>query len=357
MACGDCIVNQMSSVDFARRLAAADEFPVAGSLELTLGCNLWCRHCYIRYPGAADGEMSTAQACAVLDWLAGQGVLFLLLTGGEIFARPDFREIYLHAKRRGLVLTLYTNATRVDDDLAAFLADWPPRRIEITVYGHTAATFERVTGVPGSFAAFRAGLDRLLARGLPVHLKMMVMRSNQHEFEAVRRWAEAELRLPFRWDGVINPRLDGHRGVLRERLEPEAVARLQAEGGLDRPHWEKLRALAADAPAEGPLFRCGAGVRTFHVDPQGRLHPCMMWRSTPYDLLAAPSAPAWHRHLAGLRSAERPAGSACGTCAESLACGNCAAASALEAERPGQSVPYFCAIKTARERLFRFAAG
>lgn len=358
MACGDCITHQIGSAtlldQLARRDGAVGDFPLAGSLELTLDCNLWCRHCYIRYPGATADENDTARVKALLDQLAERGVLCLLLTGGEILARPDFREIYQHAKRCGFLLTLFTNATLVDEKMADFLASLPPRRIEITIYGHTADIYERVTGVPGSFAAFRRGVDLLLARGLPVYLKMMVLKTNLHQLDDVKAWVTAK-GLPFRHDGVVNPRLDGHRGPLRERLEPGDVVRVQGLGEDDRAEFVRLRAQAEQALARGTddrLFRCGAGIHTFHIDPRGQMHPCMMWRTTPLDARQGLQPGAWSAHIRALRTRTRPEDTGCRSCPNALACGNCAATSQLETGVAGSNVDYYCRINQAREQLF-----
>lgn len=362
MACGDCIAHQIGSAtlleDLARRGGPEGDFPLAGSLELTLDCNLWCRHCYIRYPGATHGERSTAEIKAILDQLAERGVLCLLLTGGEILARPDFRDIYLHAKRCGFLITLFTNATLVDEATADFFVQYPPRRLEITIYGHTAHTYERVTGVPGSFAAFRRGVDLLLDRKLPVYLKMMVLKSNLHELEEVKAWVAAK-GLPFRHDGVVNPRLDGHTGPLRERLDPEDVVCVQGTGEAERQEFASLRAKAEAALARGAddrLFRCGAGIRTFHIDPRGQMHPCMMWRSTPLDARTGLQPGAWSEHVRQLRARSRPEDTGCRTCPNSLACGNCAATSELETGVAGARVEYYCRISQAREQLFEIRA-
>ena len=348
MSCSDCTVREIGSAEFldglARRPGDEHTLPLAGSLELTLRCNLRCRHCYIHAPGAADGEMDTARATRVLDVLADAGVLCLLVTGGEIFLRRDFRELYLHARRRGFLLTLFTNATRVDEELADFLAGHPPRRLEITLYGHTAETYERITGVRGSFLAFRNGLERLQRRKLPVHLKAMVLRGNVHEFADMKTWSES-LGRPFRYDAVVNARLDGGTQPFVERLSPEEVARLTTQDAGE--------ASSATAPTAPPpttdlrLFRCGAGRITFHVDPRGFMHPCLMWRQAPYDLLAG-SIPGWHRHVEQLLQRRAPAGSLCVTCPDRSLCPSCAATSALEAEAPGLPVPYYCDVCRAR---------
>jgi radical SAM protein with 4Fe4S-binding SPASM domain len=351
MACPDCIQHQIGSAELVNRLSSQPgDFPIAGSIELTLRCNVRCRHCYILYPGATSGEMSTDEVKAILDRLAEKGVLFLLLTGGEIFARCDFREIYLHAKRLGFLLTLFTNATLIDEETADFLAEWPPRRIEVTIYGHTEETYEKVTGVRGSFARFRRGVELLKSRNLPLALKTMVMRSNRHEFEAIKKWAE-QLGVPFRFDAIVNPRLNGGTDVLQERLDPEDVVRLDGTSEAHRALYQRVLDKAKTHRRSDKAFACGAGIKTFHVDPRGHLHPCMMWRATPYDLKNG-SFEGWAEHLAALRETRIPADSECRSCGHHVACNNCAATSALEnAGIPGRPVGYYCSINTARERL------
>ena len=351
MACDDCLAHQVGSASFVEDLANRPDapFPIAGSLELTLRCNVRCRHCYILYPGATSDEMSTQDVFRILDKLADQGVLFLLLTGGEIFARCDFRDIYTHAKKLGFLVTLFTNATLIDEDLANFLAEWPPRRVEVTIYGHTETTYEAVTGIKGSFQRFRRGIELLRGRGIALSLKTILMKTNIHEFEAMQAWADG-MGIPFRYDMIINPKLDGNKAPLDERLPPETVARLGGTGERERAHHARLLELARTMPRDGKAFRCGAGVRTFHVDPRGMLHPCMMWRSTPYDLRNG-SFDGWSTHLAQLRATEIPANSGCRSCRHHTVCNNCAATSFLETGAPGQPTAYYCRINAAREKL------
>ncbi len=96
-----------------------ERFPIAAGLELTFRCNLACIHCYVNLPAAdreaKSRELDTDGWRRVLDQCADAGVLWLTLTGGEPLLRPDFCEIYEHAHERGLVLTVYTNATLVTE--------------------------------------------------------------------------------------------------------------------------------------------------------------------------------------------------------------------------------------------------
>ena len=122
--------------------------PVNGTFELTSRCNLGCKMCYIR-TRAGDRAMKASELTAD-QWLdlARQGVdagmLFLLLTGGEVFLRPDFFEIYEPLTDMGLLITLFTNATLITERTADKLARRPPNRTEVTLYGATRETYEAV---------------------------------------------------------------------------------------------------------------------------------------------------------------------------------------------------------------------
>src|SRR5439155_23363128 len=107
----------------------------------------------------------------ILDELANTGCLWMLYTGGEIFARRDFLEIYGYAKRKGFLITLFTNGTLITARVADILAVARPFSIEITLYGRTRETYEQLTGIPGSFDKCMRGIDLLLERGLPLKLK------------------------------------------------------------------------------------------------------------------------------------------------------------------------------------------
>src|SRR2546422_10867426 len=96
--------------------------PLEVSIEVTRRCPLECQHCYNNLPmgdlAARNRELSKEEYVALLDELAEMSVLWLLFTGGEIFARKDFLEIYTHAKRKGFLITLFTNGILINEKIA-----------------------------------------------------------------------------------------------------------------------------------------------------------------------------------------------------------------------------------------------
>jgi MoaA/NifB/PqqE/SkfB family radical SAM enzyme len=172
------------SLEVHQRLANK-RVPMGGSLEVTQRCNNKCVHCYNNLAAgdktALENELSLDEHCRIIDEIAGFGCLWLLLTGGEIFLRKDFLDIYTHAKQKGLLITLFTNGTLITPNIADYLAELPPFSIEITLYGNTQKTYESITGVPGSYDRCLNGIRLLMERSLPLKLKTMAIAQNKHE--------------------------------------------------------------------------------------------------------------------------------------------------------------------------------
>ncbi len=116
-------------------------------------------------PQARKQEMTFQEHVALLDDLAELGCLWILYTGGEIFARRDFLDIYTEAKKRGFLITLFTNGTMITPRIADHLAEYRPFAIEITLYGATRETYEALTQIPGSFDRCMNGIRLLQERG------------------------------------------------------------------------------------------------------------------------------------------------------------------------------------------------
>ena len=131
----------------------AGQIPLNVTIEVTRRCPLVCAHCYNNLPmgdrNAQLQELTYAEHCRILDELADAGCLWLLYTGGEIFARKDFLDIYTYARKLGFFITLYTNGNLITPAVADYLTTWRPFSLEITLYGRTRETYEALTGVPG----------------------------------------------------------------------------------------------------------------------------------------------------------------------------------------------------------------
>jgi len=327
--------------------------PLDGALEITARCNLSCGHCYINRPAgdAAEEarELSLAELERTIDEIAEAGCLHLLITGGEPLLRSDFPAVYLHALRRGLLVTVFTNGILLTDEVADLLASYRPFGVEITVYGATSATCELITRVPSSHESCLAGIERLVSRGIPLRLKTMALAGNHREVGAMRDLAR-RFGLPFRHDGLVNARLSrngmGHR---IHQLPPERVVELDLEDpdrvlAFRRLAAEEAESAGTEGTGDRPLYDCGAGRALFTIDPYGTLHACGLVRRNGVDIRGGGFAKAWKERLPGLLSCRRSRPSPCRACGIAALCGSCAGANELEHADPESPVAAFCRV-------------
>ncbi|HVZ73501.1 MAG TPA: radical SAM protein [Polyangia bacterium] len=336
---------------FSRALhvrARGRRLPVNGSIEVTHRCPLACAHCYNNLPvGDAEArkrELSKDELCRIIDELADAGGLWLLFTGGEIFARADFLDIYKHAKSRGFLVTLFTNGTQITEAIADTLVEWPPFSIEITLYGATRETYERLTRVEGSFDRCMRGIRLLKERGLPLTLKTVAVTINRHEVGDMQRLADA-LGVGFKFDGMINARIDCSHRPLEVRLSPGEMVQLDLEDPVRAAEWANLlsRRAATPPPKNDTVYHCGGGTSAFAIDPEGKLSICVLSHQDAFDLRAAGFAEAWE-DLAKVRARPATRATKCTSCGIREICSTCAATAELEHGDAETPVDYFCEV-------------
>ena len=326
--------------------------PISGSIEVTQRCNNQCLHCYNNLsagdPKARDAELSFDEYRRIIDELVDAGCLWLLFTGGEIFIRKDFFDIYTYARQKGLLITLFTNGTLVTSDIADELAQKPPFYIEITIYGHTQKTYESITKIPGSYERCINGINLLLERNLPLKLKTMALTCNQHEIYEMKRFAEERFGLEFKFDAMINPRLDCSQSPLEVRLTPAEVVELDFLHPERAAEWKQFANQFNHADIHSDtadnLYVCGAGINSFAIDPYGRLSVCILSSAHSYNLRKGSFKEGWHNFLAAQRQKKASRQTKCTTCRLKSMCGMCPANSELECSDQEAPVDYLCQV-------------
>lgn len=328
------------------RKVAQQRVPLSGSIELTQRCDLDCMHCYLgprSGRGSEQQELTTAQWLPILDQATEAGCLNLLITGGEPMLRRDFAAIYRHAKQLGLLVTVFTNGTLVTEEVLEVFTDLPPRLIEITLYGATAETYEKITGVRGSYERCMAGIRRLLEADIHVGLKTILITLNRHEFFAIEQMAKS-MGLKFRFDAAIFPCFNGDRTPMELRVPArEAVAKEMADEKRLKEWRDLFRRQRAIPPAE-TLYQCGAGIAAFHVDPLGNLRSCAMVAEPSCNLVDHSFRIGWETVIPRLHEKKATEGFQCSRCDKRALCGYCPAFFAVENGAEDAPSEYLCAM-------------
>lgn len=349
---------------------AAKRVPFSFDLEITARCNNDCRHCYINLPAddkkAKEKELSLDEILNIADQAVSLGAFWCLLTGGEPLLRKDFFDIYLGLKKRGLLVSVFTNASLLRIEHIELFKKYPPRDIEVSVYGISRKSYEKVTRRPGSFAAFRRGLDMLIDNGIKARLKAMALRSNFHEFDRIIAFCRDVTKDYFRFDPLLHLRFDRdpekNREIIAERLSPDEIVALERS---DPERFQSLKKYCDRLITPGSshakcnhLFHCGAGNGSFTISYGGLFRLCSsLWHpDCVYDLKKGNLADAWTNFIPrvrDLRSERKEFLETCRVCPLVNLCLWCPAHAHLEVGRLDEAIEYFCRVAHAREEALR----
>ena len=321
--------------------------PFSGSLALTHRCNLRCVHCYAREDSPLqvipEPELSTEQWLAIIADVKEAGCLYLLLTGGEPLLRDDFSEIYTFAKRNGFLVTVFSNGTLLSDRILELFRELPPRLVEISLYGATAETHDRITGIQGSFSQALQGIKKMLDQGINVGLKSILMKTNIDEFSAIEDLAHG-YGVKFRLDAALFPTLAGDRSPLDLRVSPEQAVVKEFSDSSRVGDWREFYNRFRGVQAGKNVYSCGAGMTTFHVDPYGYLYPCVMASKHKYSLAEGSFQKRWESDVPRIRKEEIALDSPCHRCEMRPVCGYCPGLFELENGQEQFPSAYLCAL-------------
>lgn len=282
--------------------------PLYGNFELSPLCNFACGMCYVRRSPAevkARGGLIPAQRW--LEWAkAGKeaGLLWLLLTGGEPFLYPGFLELYEELAGLGLVLSINSNGALIDDRAIKALKRNAPKRINITLYGASEASYASLCGDPEGFRRVRENITRLRENGIRFRFNCSLTRQNYRELPELVEFARqcrtsleiASYMFPPRRRGTAER--DESCWLTAEEAGACAAEgmRIQlAEDAFDR-YTASVRKVAeppAQRVGEGMELACRAGRCSFWVNWQGRLCACGMMENPSRSLLELEFDQAW----------------------------------------------------------------
>jgi radical SAM protein with 4Fe4S-binding SPASM domain len=343
--------------------------PVLGwlDMELTERCNNNCIHCCINLPAedleAKKKELSTDEIKGILRQAVSLGCMNVRFTGGEPLLREDFEELYIFARKQGLKVILFTNATLITPHLTELFARIQLlEKIEVTVYGMKRESYEAVTRTEGSFEAAWRGLNLLLKRKVPFVVKGALLPPNRGEMEAFKAWASTipwmENQPPsYSMFFDLRSRRDSeekNRLIKGLRVSPEEGLRVLTR--REEEYFTDMREFCSKfmGPPGERVFSCGAG-HGCCVDAYGILQPCLPLRhpEAVYNLKSGSLEDALKNFFPRLREtkATNPDYQArCTRCFLKGLCEQCPAKSFREHGTLDTPVDYLCEIAHGQAR-------
>jgi len=307
--------------------------PLAGSgecfvpfhiiLELTNGCNLACKHCYVSASAGRSLEIPSPLALRILQESSNLGVDSIQLSGGEPLLHPEFETILADAYRRFRRVSVSTNGTLLSPELVKRLSYTSDKiTVQVSIDSAYEHQHDQIRKRRGAFRASIAALGALAAHGFDTRVCISVFPDTTRQLQELVALLG---RLGVRRISYV-PVMPWGRGrhVAWPKESPDAIhrclvdeCRLQREHGsiIDLVTLNDLRSLRPN---------CGAGTRLAAIDAKGDVLLCPTMRivlgSLQRESLAAVLASAVVRRLATL---EAPGDSNCSGCPSLLYCMPC----------------------------------
>lgn len=333
------------------RYSLSQSFPLYAGIEPTWRCNFRCKHCYIQ--SGDKPELSVEDWKCILDDMAAFGVLYLTITGGEPFLYRSFEELYLYAKQKGFIITIFTNGVLVNDSHIELFSAYPPKAIEISLYGVTKKTYATVTGNPDSFERFLAGFQKLygLVESNDIVLKTTIIRENVHEYSTMQQFA-SQFSCSLASNFIVWPGISSDKSNISSQLPPKDVIKLEDEDLSVSSNWLEYPDNTPITRDESKIIDCCAGKAAFIVDSEGYLGYCMSYRKPHINLLQHKLQNFWSdlckNRIRWLKKPER-----CINCKYNNFCDFCPACGEL-LDNDGKSdiISYVCEVAEARFKYY-----
>lgn len=350
------------------RKAAQRRIPLTAAFELLPVCNLSCRMCYVRKSmdevQKAGGLIRGEQWLAWAKEAAEAGLLYPLLTGGEPFLHPDFWEIYSGMLNMGMQVSINSNGTLITREVAKRLSKQRPTRINITLYGASEESYERLCGNGDAYRKVCGAVQYLKEYNVPVKFNSSITPYNMQDVEALIQYADTQ-ELPLQIATYMFPPIRRNAEMVgqNDRMTPEEAALVRVKSDFMRaePEWflgqaERYRHFVPlselrDGAHQPQKMSCRAGVSSAWLDWQGNLSNCGMYNAVTVSLKEKTFTEAW-KELTDLTAklTYRPF---CSICPNQWLCRPCIAMVKNESGTVDGRPDYMCRMNEAAAQYYQ----
>lgn len=248
-------------------------------LELTYACQFKCPFCY-NEKDKKGKLLNLKKYGEILKEGRELGALFLTLTGGEPTLNKLFFKVCRIANHFSYSIRIKSNGYNWDENFIKRLKEEVnPFNVDLSIHSIKKETFERITGIKGSFESFMNTVEILRKENIRVRFKLPVNSINEGEIEEIFEFSK-KLNIGIDAFAEITPTDDGKIYPLNYTASKEGIKKMYemiysfkrdenfnfiSEEEIDRMEMEDE-------------YVCGAGVLSVLIDPFGNLYPCVSWR-------------------------------------------------------------------------------
>ena len=269
--------------------------PITAVWEVTMGCNMQCKHCGSKCKEPLPGELTTEEALDLCDQIGELGLQWITLSGGEPLIRPDVCQLIERLRKNGVIPNIITNGWLLTEDLLDNIIKAGAGSIAISIDGlekqHDYMRRE------GSFARDMANLELMASKNANTAVITTLTQGNINDLEemyqtfkskGVKLW-QLQIGLPMgslkEQEGmVLSPeQVEDILDFMYSKIEDEEMIVYPSDClgyFTDKDSILRGRIIGSDKPIV--WNGCGAGKYAFGILHNGEILGCTSIRSREF---------------------------------------------------------------------------
>jgi MoaA/NifB/PqqE/SkfB family radical SAM enzyme len=267
--------------------------PVYVQFAVTKLCNLKCRMCGSSVSRKSEAELTLAEVEKLADTLDKLNIGVILLTGGEVFLRPDIAEIVRVFSKKNFTVRLQTNGILADEEKIKAVYAAGVEEVTISLNTLIPEKQDKITGQNGSWEKIIESIARfsrmLPVRGTLLGVNTVVTKDNLEELPRLIRFV-TEIGFYSSLIPIHLSNCDDDDFIIRKHspesaFRPEDFARIDAiykqvirmkkEGYNIYNSYKFLRNSPAFLKGKRINWRCDSPYLYFAISPSGNFLPCV----------------------------------------------------------------------------------
>ncbi len=292
--------------------------------EVTHRCICNCEHCYVVKD--FDDELSIVEIADMMQQFQKEGVLNLIITGGDPFCRNDLPQILELAHKERFFTDILTTGILIDQPEVNLLRELKIWSVQISILGANPDTHDTIMRHPGAYKRMIKAVKLFCAAGIRVNLSSTIIKQNCKELTAMEEIAN-NLGVPFYANIIITPRLDGD-------LSPQQFALKEKELSYIDHRWIIGELVPGEKKNSQTSLTCNAGKTVAGISPNGDIFPCTIFRQKVGNIRYNTLKDIWHDNtdtlLNEIRNLKPEEVATCYTCDLKSICPRCPGIAYLE---------------------------
>jgi len=243
--------------------------PLNATIEITMGCNLACQHCYnfdrskAMPPEFKNNALSDTEIHGILKDIIKEGAFFINLSGGEALLHPSLDQFIQTIVQEKAIARLKSNGLLLTSKRCSELVQAGLQGVDITLYGMSEESYQ-IFSRKSAFSQAIQGVKNAQEVGLEVHINFILHKANVHELDLFLTAVNAN-QWSFAISDEITERYDHSPGALDWKITANQMRDL-----LAGPH----RALF-DYRNTDHALQCSCARSVVGISVTGKVFPCI----------------------------------------------------------------------------------